>query len=124
MIDDRGPGRCGSPSPPGRRSRGTRRYSKPGCPQETDWALPGWYHLAAAAFDGEPTDTQFRLALPTAATITASPQGGDKPGDGSTKKPGGTSTEKPGRQALGRGGAERALTAAAGAGAGGRAAQT
>ncbi len=77
------------------------RYSKPGCPQETDWARAGWYHLAAAAFDGEPTDTQFRLALPTAATITASPRGGDKPGDGSTKKPGDGSTKKPGHKPSG-----------------------
>ncbi len=34
------------------------------CSRLTDWALPGWYHVAAAALAGEPSDAQFELEQP------------------------------------------------------------
>jgi hypothetical protein len=40
------------------------------CSLGTEWAQPGWYHVAAAALGGEPSDVQFELKAPTAATIT------------------------------------------------------
>jgi hypothetical protein len=46
------------------------RRSAPGCPVQTDWALPGTYHLHVAALAGQPQDVTFALDLPTAPTIT------------------------------------------------------
>jgi hypothetical protein len=57
------------------------------CSNSTSWAQPGYYHVVAAAFGAEPTDTQFRLLAPVRETITASP----------TQSPSGTAT--PGRTA-------------------------
>jgi hypothetical protein len=43
------------------------------CTTSTSWAEPGYYHVIAAAFGAEPTDTQFRLLKPVRETITATP---------------------------------------------------
>ena len=43
------------------------------CSRLTEWALPGFYHIEAAAMAGEPTDEQFELKAPTAPVITRSP---------------------------------------------------
>ena len=43
------------------------RRSDDECSRLTDWALPGYYHVAAAALAGEPADVQFELEAPTAA---------------------------------------------------------
>ena len=40
------------------------RRSDDGCTYRTDWAMPGWYHIEAAALAGEPSDLQFRLTAP------------------------------------------------------------
>lgn len=40
------------------------------CSRFTDWAMPGWYHVTAAALGGEPSDVQFELVKPTPETIT------------------------------------------------------
>ena len=40
------------------------------CSPRTDWASTGWYHATAAALGGEPSDVQFELTTPTAATVT------------------------------------------------------
>lgn len=40
------------------------------CSRFTEWAMPGWYHVEAAALAGEPTDVQFELVRPTSAVIT------------------------------------------------------
>jgi hypothetical protein len=40
------------------------------CSSRTEWAMPGWYHVSAAALAGEPSDLQFELGTPTAGTIT------------------------------------------------------
>jgi len=57
------------------------RRSEPGCPTSTLWALPGWYHVAVAAFDGEPADVQFRLRRPSADESASPDAGSGKPGD-------------------------------------------
>jgi hypothetical protein len=46
------------------------RRSDEYCSDRTAWALPGFYHVAAAALSGEPTDVQFELTAPVAATVT------------------------------------------------------
>lgn len=46
------------------------RRSDDDCSRLTEWALPGYYHIAASALGGEPSDLQFRLATPTAAVVT------------------------------------------------------
>lgn len=49
------------------------RRSAPECSRNTDWALPGSYHLIAAAFGGDPVDTQFELTRPGPVTVTVTP---------------------------------------------------
>lgn len=46
------------------------RRSDDTCSNRTEWAMPGWYHVTAAALAGEPSDAQFELGTPAAATIT------------------------------------------------------
>jgi len=56
------------------------RRSDEECSDRTAWALPGFYHVRAAALGGEPTDVQFELVAPAAPTVTetAKPSGGGK----------------------------------------------
>ena len=55
------------------------------CTDRTAWALPGTYGIAAAAFEGEPTDVAFELVAPAAPIVTQTaeptqePDEGDKP---------------------------------------------
>jgi hypothetical protein len=46
------------------------RRSEPGCPVQTEWALPGTYHLHVAALAGRPQDVTFLLTAPTPAEVT------------------------------------------------------
>jgi hypothetical protein len=46
------------------------RRSSPGCHTATDWALPGTYHLYAAALAGKPQQTTFALTAPAPAQVT------------------------------------------------------
>lgn len=46
------------------------RRSDDECPRHTEWALPGTYHVLAAALGGEPTEVRFELTRPTSETIT------------------------------------------------------
>ena len=46
----------------------------PTAPQLTDWALPGYYHVSAAAPPGEPVDVQFELKTPPRTVITVTPE--------------------------------------------------
>ncbi len=48
------------------------------CSRLTDWALPGWYHVAAAALAGEPSDAQFELEQPTRQRAEPEPDRGDR----------------------------------------------
>lgn len=49
------------------------------CTNTTEYALPGWYHVEAAAFGSEPSSTQFELEKPDRPTITASPSPAETP---------------------------------------------
>lgn len=40
------------------------------CSKVTEWALPGWYHVSAAALAGEPSEVQFELLAPQPAVVT------------------------------------------------------
>jgi hypothetical protein len=57
------------------------RRSDEECSRLTHWALPGFYHLAAAALAGEPADVQFELEAPTPVVITRSPKPKQEPRD-------------------------------------------
>jgi hypothetical protein len=46
------------------------RRSDQGCTKNTDWAMPGWYHLAVSALGGEPQDVQFELRKPQPQVVT------------------------------------------------------
>jgi hypothetical protein len=46
------------------------RRSEPGCPTQTEWALPGTYHLHVAALAGQPQDVTFLLSTPSPADVT------------------------------------------------------
>ena len=46
------------------------RRSEPGCPKETEWALPGTYHLHVAALAGQPQDVSFLLTTPSPDEVT------------------------------------------------------
>lgn len=54
------------------------------CSGRTDWALPGFYHVEAAALGGDGTDVQFELlpGTPAVITKTAEPQQGGKKNKG------------------------------------------
>jgi hypothetical protein len=49
------------------------RRSDQGCGARSSWALPGTYHVAAAALAGEPSDEQFVLEAPARPVITLAP---------------------------------------------------
>ena len=69
------------------------RRSEPGCPVQTEWALPGTYHLHVAALAGQPQDVTFLLTAPSPAEVTktAHPHTGTT---GTTKKPTGRSSSR------------------------------
>lgn len=49
------------------------RRSDSDCSRLTNWAMPGWYHVSAAALGSEPVTEQFELRARTPETITPSP---------------------------------------------------
>jgi hypothetical protein len=49
------------------------RRSDSDCSRTTQWAEPGYYHVAAAAMGSEPETQQFELLPPAPVTITPSP---------------------------------------------------
>lgn len=49
------------------------RRSDSDCSSRTDWAEPGYYHLASAAMGSEPESEQFRLLPPAPITETPKP---------------------------------------------------
>lgn len=49
------------------------RRSDAECSRMTQWAQPGWYHVAAAAMGSEPESKQFELRSPAPITITPTP---------------------------------------------------
>ena len=46
------------------------RRSDDECSRLTEWALPGWYHVDAAALAGEPSDLHFELETPEPGVVT------------------------------------------------------
>jgi hypothetical protein len=56
------------------------------CSGLAGWAMPGWYHVAAAALAGEPSDLQFELERPkpevVVQTVPAKPDKGARDRDG------------------------------------------
>lgn len=54
--------------------RWSGRRSDDECSRLTQWALPGWYHVAAAALAGEPSVLHFELQRPTREVITVTPE--------------------------------------------------
>lgn len=46
------------------------RRSDDDCSRSTSWALPGYYHLTAAAIGSEPATAQFRLGVPPRPVVT------------------------------------------------------
>lgn len=58
------------------------RRSDEECSDRTAWALPGFYHVTAAALGGEQTDVQFELLAPAPPTVTQSvrPRGSGRAG--------------------------------------------
>jgi hypothetical protein len=60
-----------------------------GCGRLSTWALPGTYHISAAALAGEPADEQFVLEAPERPVITLAPRPTPEP-KGSRRDPAGT----------------------------------
>ena len=58
------------------------RRSDEYCSDRTAWALPGFYHVAAAALSGEPTDVQFELTLKPTETVTVTAAPEEEKGEG------------------------------------------
>ncbi|WP_210649955.1 hypothetical protein [Nocardioides sp. SYSU D00065] len=60
------------------------RRSDETCSRFAAWAMPGFYHVQAAALGGEPTDVQFELVAPQPGVVTKTadpqPQGGASDG--------------------------------------------
>ncbi len=46
------------------------RRSEPGCGSGTSWAMPGFYHVLAAAQGSTPEDVQFEVTLPDKPVVT------------------------------------------------------
>jgi hypothetical protein len=65
------------------------------CLKGTGWALPGWYHVTAAALGGEPADAQFELTTPTATTVTKTATPQQSPSGTPKQSPSGTPKQSP-----------------------------
>ena len=65
------------------------------CLKGTGWAMPGWYHVTAAALGGEPSDVQFELTTPTATTITKTATPEQSPSGTPKQSPSGTAKQSP-----------------------------
>lgn len=62
------------------------RRSDAECSRYTDWALPGWYHVEAAALGGEPSDVQFELTAPDRPVVVKTEKVKPKQGRQGKKK--------------------------------------
>ena len=67
--------------------RWTGRRADRDCTRTTPWAMPGWYHIAASALAGEPSDVQFELVRPSATVVTRSPEPQQDDGGKNRDKP-------------------------------------
>jgi hypothetical protein len=69
------------------------------CSRFAAWAEPGWYHVTVAAVGGEPSDLQFELTTPVAATITKTASPTQSPSHSPSNQP---SNKPSGRPVTGR----------------------
>lgn len=65
--------------------------------QPGKWALPGYYHVAAAALGAQPTDAQFQIVYPQAGVVTQTATPSASPTAGSSHARGTKSTRPPHR---------------------------
>jgi hypothetical protein len=73
------------------------RRSDEGCTKWTDWAMPGFYHVEAAALGGDGTDVQFELVPPQPGVITKTAE----PEQQGTGKKNGETAHTPGEDGTG-----------------------
>lgn len=66
-----------------------KRSDPDGCTRFTGWAMPGWYHVTAAALGGEPSDLQFELTRPVAGTVTKTARPKNSPSNKPSSSPSG-----------------------------------
>ncbi len=71
------------------------RRADRGCGVRSDWALPGTYHVTAAALAGEPADEQFELEAPRPRVITLPPSPTQEPKKGERGKQGAGGAPEP-----------------------------
>jgi hypothetical protein len=57
------------------------------CTGRTAWAMPGLYGIAAAVFEGEPTDVAFELRAPVAEVVTQTAEPTQQPDQGDQSTP-------------------------------------
>lgn len=62
------------------------RRSEPGCPVQTQWALPGTYHVEVAALGGQPQEAAFLLTAPSHDPSSGPTKQGSKGGTHTTSK--------------------------------------
>lgn len=55
------------------------RRSDEQCTSQPDWALPGFYHVFAAAFGSTPGDVQFEVTRPATRVVTRTPRPRPRP---------------------------------------------
>lgn len=77
--------------------RWNARRSDETCSRFTEYAMPGFYHVAAAALSGEPADVQFELGTPGPVTITRTASPTAKPSSKTSSKA--SPTRKPSARA-------------------------
>jgi hypothetical protein len=63
------------------------RRSGADCYLQTEWAMPGWYHVSGAALGGEPSDLQFQLTRPSPVTITKTASPTNSPSNSPSGRP-------------------------------------
>jgi hypothetical protein len=63
------------------------RRSDETCSRFTEWAMPGFYHVTAAALGAEPADAQFELTTPVAGTVTRTASPTQSPSQSATRSP-------------------------------------
>ena len=69
------------------------RRSDTGCTSASSWAMPGAYHLLAAAIGSAPTDVQFEVTYPKRGIVTKTAK--PRPKASASARPTPTSTAKP-----------------------------
>ena len=78
------------------------RRSDETCSRFTEWAMPGFYHVTAAALGAEPADAQFELTTPVAGTITRTASPTQSPSPSSSASAGRSPSRSPQVQSSGR----------------------